>query len=126
MDERVEVLVAEAGGGSVEGAVGEIKAGGSRKGSGINTGDLLGEPEVLNEVEVAGHFARRSSSSLSRSRRRLARWVKSSSARTRSISADSESTISWFTLVPLTRATASASSARSSGNRTVVCFATGS
>jgi hypothetical protein len=31
--------------------------------------------------------------------------------------------ISWLTLPPCTRATASASSARASGNLTVVCFA---
>jgi hypothetical protein len=58
---------------------------------------------------------RRSSSS-------RARLVNFLSARTRSISAVSDSTINAFTLVPRTRATASASSARSSGSRTVVCF----
>jgi hypothetical protein len=46
------------------------------------------------------------------------------SSRTRATSALSESTINAFTLVPRTRATASASSASSSGDLTVVCFAT--
>lgn len=46
---------------------------------------------------------------MSRSKRRLAYWVKSLSARTRSISAESESAMSWFTLVPCIRATVSAS-----------------
>ena len=45
------------------------------------------------------------------------------SRRTRAISAVSDSIISALTLVPFTRATASASSAKSSGSRTVVGFA---
>jgi len=67
--------------------------------------------------DVTCHCARRSNSSRSRSRSRFARLVKSSSWRTRSISASGASIIRALTLVPLTRATASASSVRSLGWR---------
>ena len=60
-------------------------------------------------------------SSRSRSNNFRARLVKSLSFLVRSISALSESTMSAFTLTPLTRATASAAAASSSGRRTVVC-----
>ncbi len=74
----------------------------------VDASDLLGEPEVLGQADVSSHLASRSSNSLSRARSVRARSVNSWSARTRSISAASESTISAFTLVPRTRATASA------------------
>lgn len=82
----------------------------------------IAAPEILREAQVSRHWARRSSNSWSRSISRLARAVKSASALTRLISARSESTTSWFTLEPRTRATASASCAKSSGSRTVVCL----
>lgn len=74
----------------------------------FDTRHLFREPEVLGQADVAGHRASRSSSSLSRSRSVRARAVKSLSARTRSISAARDSTMRAFTLVPRTRATASA------------------
>jgi hypothetical protein len=66
---------------------------------GVETGDLLGQPEELGEVEVPGHSARRSMIAWSRSRSRRARLMKSASDRKRSISVDNESMINWFTLV---------------------------
>ncbi len=122
VDVGVELDVTESGLRSLQRRFGKIGTGCLGEGVGVNAGDLLGEPEVLGQRDVAGHFARRSNSSRSRSSSRLARLVKSSSPRTRWISALSASTMSALTLVPLTRATASASSARSSGSRTVVCL----
>ena len=58
-------------------------------------------------------------SSRSRSNSFRAPLVKSLSVLVRSISALSESTMSAFTLTPLTRATPSAAAASSSGRRTV-------
>ena len=78
---------------------------------------LLCWPEVLCEREKPRQRASRSSGSWSRSSRRFARSVKSSSCLTRSISAASASTIPAFTLVPRTRATTSACSASCSGSR---------
>ena len=119
----VELDVAEPGLRSMQRRLGQLLTRFFRERLGLDACDLLGQPEVLGQREVSGHWARRSNNSRSRSRSRLARLVKSSSCRTRSISALRASMIRALTLVPLTLATASASSARSSGNRTVVCFA---
>ena len=59
----------------------------------LRAGDLFGEPEVLGQRDVAGHHARRSSSSLSRSKSSRALVANAASSRTRSTSAASDSTI---------------------------------
>ena len=77
----------------------DVVGGDGQHGS-LDTGDLLGKPEVFGQSDVSGHWASRSSSSLSRSSSLRARSVKSLSARTRSISSARDSTISALTLVP--------------------------
>src|SRR5450631_352408 len=102
----------------MQGGVGQVESRGLGEHGCVDAGHLLGEPEPLGKVDVSDQRASRSRSSLSRSSSFLAREVKSLSERTLSISAVSESTMRLFRLVPLTRATASAASARSSGSRT--------
>jgi hypothetical protein len=118
----VEVLVSKTGLWRVQCRICQLDAARLDQCRGVETGDLLGQLEELGEVEVPSHSARRSMIAWSRSRSRRARLMKSASDRTRSISVDNESMINWFTLVPCTRATVSASLARSSGSRTVVCL----
>lgn len=76
----------------------------------------------LGQRQVAGHLARRSSCSLSRARSRFALEVKSCRRGHARAPPLGESTVSWLTLVPCTRATVSASSARSLCRREVVCL----
>ena len=122
VDVGVEVGGVEAGLRRMERGIGEVDTAGFGQRRGVDSGDVLGEEPELGEAEVAGRSASRSRISRSRSSSFFARAVKTSSARTRSISSASESMMSWLTLSPRTRPTASASSASSSGNRTVVCF----
>lgn len=88
---RIEVLITEAGRGSVQRRIGQIGPAGFHEDRCVEPRDLFGEDEELCEVDVARHCARRSSISTSRLSSRAARALKSLSERTRSISAVSES-----------------------------------
>lgn len=123
VDQRgMELLATERSFGSAQCRLSQIDAARLHQVHGSIAGDLLSKPEIFGQAEISGHRASRSSSSLSRSSNLRARPVKSLSSRTRSTSLARESTMSVFTLVPRTRATASAWSASSSGSRTVVCL----
>jgi hypothetical protein len=75
----VELDVTEPGLGSVQRRVGRVGPCSLDEGVDIDAGDLFGEPQILRQRDVADHWARRSSSSRSRSSNRLARRVNSSS-----------------------------------------------
>ncbi len=121
---RVEILISKAGSWSVKRRVCEIASTHRLEGAAGNTRHLFGEKPELSKAEISGHSARRLMISRSRSSSIRARATKSASRRTRAISASSDSMMSWFKLSPRTRATVSASAARSSGNLTVVCLDT--
>jgi hypothetical protein len=65
----------------------------------LGASDRFRQPEVFGQADVSGHWARRSSSSLSRARSLRARAVKSSSARTRRIDTRALDPRTWLGLV---------------------------
>jgi hypothetical protein len=86
----------------------------------VEAGNLAGDSQEVCQVQVLDpHLARRSRSSRSSSMMRRSRFLNSGSARRRSTASTSAERTVSLTLFPSTRASASASRATSSGNRTV-------